>query len=93
MNPRVIRTAAAMSERSARKHAVDLFVDAELLDPARRLRINISETHEPRLRTIVRAEQEKHWREENREAIASINAFIERHGLLAGKLRFRPENQ
>jgi post-segregation antitoxin (ccd killing protein) len=28
--------------------------------------------------------------EENREAIASINSFIERHGLLASRLRYRP---
>jgi post-segregation antitoxin (ccd killing protein) len=33
----------------------------------------------------------KRWLAENREAIASINPFIERYGLLASKLRFRPE--
>ena len=33
----------------------------------------------------------KHWLTENREAITSINLFIEHHGLLASKLRFRPE--
>ena len=35
-------------------------------------------------------EQERRWLEENREAIASINAFIERHGLSADRLRYRP---
>jgi antitoxin CcdA len=80
-----------MSERPVKKRAVNLFVDADLLDEARRLRINISETLEGRLRTIVRAQQEKRWLDENREAIASINAFIDRHGLLAGKLRYRPD--
>jgi len=35
-------------------------------------------------------EQERRWLEENREAIASINAFIERHGLIADRLRYRP---
>ena len=30
------------------------------------------------------------WFEENREAIASINLFIEQRGLLASKLRYRP---
>ncbi|NWG25953.1 MAG: type II toxin-antitoxin system CcdA family antitoxin, partial [Pseudorhodoplanes sp.] len=52
-----------MSERPAKKRAVNLFVDAELLDEARRLRINISETLERRLRKIVKAEQEKRWLE------------------------------
>jgi antitoxin CcdA len=80
-------------ERPAKKRAVNLFVDAELLDEARRMRINISDTLEHRLRNIVRVEQEKRWLEENREAIASINAFIDRHGLLAGRLRYRPDSQ
>jgi antitoxin CcdA len=82
-----------MIERPAKKRAVNLFVDADLLDEARRMRINISETLEHRLRKIVRAEQEKRWLEENREAIASINSFIDRHGLLAGRLRYRPDTQ
>ena len=82
-----------MTERQVKKRAVNLFVDAELLDEARRLRINISDTLERRLRSIVRAEQEKRWLEENREAIGSINSFIERHGLLASKLRYRPDSQ
>ena len=80
-----------MSERQVRKRAVNLFVDTELLDEGRRLRINLSETLEERLRTIVRAEREQRWLEENREAIESINSFIERHGLLASKLRYRPQ--
>ena len=50
-----------LSDRPSRKRAVNLFVDLELLDEARRLRINISETLESRLRTIVRAERERHW--------------------------------
>ncbi len=80
-----------MRERQVKKRAVNLFVDTDLLDEARRLRINISETLEHRLRNIVRVEQEKRWLEENREAIASINSFIDRHGLLASKLRYRPD--
>ena len=32
------------------------------------------------------------WLEENREAIASIDAFIERYGLAASKLRYRPDS-
>jgi len=79
-----------LNDRPAKKRAVNLFVDVELLEEARRLRINISETLERRLRTIVKAEQERRWLEENREAIASINTFIERNGLLASRLRYRP---
>jgi antitoxin CcdA len=72
-----------MSERPTKKRAVNLFVDAELLDEARRMRINVSETLERRLRTIVRAEQEKHWLEHNRAAIDAYNRRVAAHGLLA----------
>jgi antitoxin CcdA len=82
-----------LKDRPAKKRAVNLFVDVELLDEARRLRINLSETLERRLRTIVKAEQERRWLEENRQAIESINAFIDRHGLIASRLRYRPERE
>jgi len=72
-----------MSERQVRKRAVNLFVDTELLDEARRLRINLSETLEGRLRTIVRAEQEKRWLENNQAAIKAYNLRVSRYGLLS----------
>ena len=49
----------------------------------------MTELPEQRLRAILRAELEQRWLEENREVIASINAFIERHGLCASRLRYR----
>ena len=72
-----------MSERQVKKRAVNLFVDADLLDEARRLRINISDTLERRLRSIVRAEQEKRWLESNQAAIAAYNQRVSRDGLLS----------
>jgi len=70
-------------ERPAKKRAVNLFVDAELLDHARRLRINMSETLERRLRTIVRADLERRWLEQNHAAIKAYNARVAEHGLLS----------
>jgi antitoxin CcdA len=72
-----------LSDRPTKKRAVNLFVDAELLDEARRLRINISETLEYRLRTIVRAEQERRWLDANKVAIEAYNLRVARDGLLA----------
>lgn len=80
-----------MGERQVKKRAVNLFVDADLLDEARQLQVNMSDTLERRLRTIVSAERRKRWLDENREAIESINSFIDRHGLLASRLRYRSE--
>jgi antitoxin CcdA len=72
-----------LSNRPSKKRAVNLFVDTDLLDEARRLRINISETLEYRLRTIVRAEQERRWLDANKLAIEAYNLRVARDGLLA----------
>ena len=72
-----------MSQRPVKKRAVNLFVDADLLDEARRMRINVSETLERRLRTIVRAEQERRWLEDNKTALAAYNQRVSTHGLLS----------
>jgi antitoxin CcdA len=66
-----------------KKRAVNVFVDTELIDEARRMRINLSETLELRLRMLVRADQEKRWLEENRSAIDAYNARVAAHGLLS----------
>jgi antitoxin CcdA len=66
-----------------KKRAVNLFVDNDLLELARRLQINLSETLERRLRTMVRAEQEKRWLEQNQEAIAAYNRRVLQDGLLS----------
>jgi antitoxin CcdA len=72
-----------LSDRPTKKRAVNLFVDAELLDEARRMRINISETLESRLRMIVRAEQERRWLDANKGALEAYNLRVARDGLLA----------
>jgi antitoxin CcdA len=80
-------------EGTAKKRAVNLLVDSELLDEARRMHIDISETLEHRLRVMLQGHQEDRWLEENRAAIASINSFVERRGLLSSRLRYRPEKK
>ncbi len=72
-----------LDRRSPKKRAVNLFVDSELLDEARRMRINMSDTLEHRLRTIVKGELEKRWLEENRAAIEAYNRDVAEHGLLS----------
>jgi antitoxin CcdA len=75
--------AGMLNDRPVKKRAVNLFVDATLLDESRRLRINLSDTLERRLRTIVRAEQERHWLETNRAALDAYNRRVAEHGLLS----------
>ena len=72
-----------LDRRTPKKRAVNLFVDVELLDEAKRLRINLSELLELRLRTIVRAEREKRWLKDNRTALDAYNRRVDEHGLLS----------
>ncbi len=72
-----------LDRRPIKKRAVNLFVDSELLDEARRMRINVSDTLEQRLRTIVQSELEKRWLEANRAAIEAYNRDVAEHGLLS----------
>ncbi len=72
-----------LNDTTPKKRAVNLFVDVELLDEAKRLRINLSETLERRLRTIVKADRERRWLDENRAAIEAYNHRVAQHGLLA----------
>ena len=72
-----------LRERTPKKRAVNLFVDTELLDGARRLQINLSDTLEQRLRAIVKAEMEKRWLQENRAAIEAYYRRVAQHGLLS----------
>ncbi len=81
-----------MGEHQSGKRAVNLLVEAELLDEARRLDIDLAETLERRLRAIVKDGSEKRWLVENQAAISSINAFID-HGLLASKPRYRADRE
>ena len=82
-----------MGEHQSGKRAVNLLVEAELLDEARRLDIDLAETLERRLRVVLKAQQETRWQEDNQVAISSINAFIDEHGLLASKLRYRADGE
>ncbi|AXK81651.1 acetoacetyl-CoA synthase [Pseudolabrys taiwanensis] len=71
------------------KRAVNLFVEADLLDEASRMKIDLALALEQQLRSLLKTEDEKRWLEENKSAISSINEFIEQNGLLASRLRYR----
>jgi len=58
----------------------------ELLDHARRMRINISETLERRLRSLVRTELEKQWLQKSGSDRA-VQSPVAEHGLLSDDCR------
>ena len=82
-----MKRAPKNSEAAPRKRATNLFVDAELLARARTLGIGVSGVLEESLRLRVRQEEERCWREENKEAIAAINRETAKRGVWSKRLR------
>jgi len=69
------------------KRPVNLTISAELLDKARKLNINLSQTLEERLALVVREAEAEEWLAANRKAIDAHNARVERDGVWSDKIR------
>src|ERR1051325_1935504 len=69
------------------KRAVNVSVDAEILKLAKEMKINLSQAFEDTLRNLTKEERIRRFREENREAIESYNALIERAGIFGEEWR------
>lgn len=69
------------------KRAVNLSLNAKVLDTARDLGMNISATVDALLAEEVRRRYWERWNEDNREAIEHYNARIAREGLPLARYR------
>ena len=81
------------SIRHAPKRAVNLSLNAKVLDMARDMGMNISQTVDTLLTEAVMKQYWQRWNEENAEAIAAYNDRIEREGLFSDRVRtfMRPQ--
>jgi antitoxin CcdA len=69
------------NEAKPQKRAVNLRVDAKMLDEAKALDINLSATLEQALAATLKAQREAKWLRENKKAIETLNAYVAKHGL------------
>ena len=72
---------------SGKRKAVNLSISAEVIAAAREAGINISQVSEGAIRAATKAEQDRRWKEENREAFAYWNTWVEENGLPLAKYR------
>lgn len=70
-----------------RRKATNVSLDPKLVEEAKALGINISQACEAGLEQANKAVRWARWQEENAEAIASSNAYVEKHGLPLAKYR------
>jgi len=69
------------------RRPTNISLDSAMIDDARELGINISRACEEGLAKQISEERGRRWLEENREAIESSNAWVEKHGLPLAKYR------
>lgn len=69
------------------KRPTNVSLPAELVSEAKRLGINVSEACLTGLAAEVKKTREAAWKEENREAIESYNAYVREHGLPLSQYR------
>lgn len=75
------------NETPSVRKAANLSIDADLLSEAKALSVNISRAAEVGIAEAVRKEKERLWRDENRNALESWNAWVEENGLPLAKYR------
>ena len=71
----------------APKRATNLSLNSKVLDAARELGMNVSQTVDALLAAEVRKRYWERWNDENKDAIAAYNARVERDGLPLAKHR------
>ena len=80
-----------MNSRSAavrrRKKATNLSVDDQLLERARKLKLNLSQVFEAGLVDAIRAREAQEWLKRNKAAIEAYNEQVEKHGVFSDGLR------
>jgi antitoxin CcdA len=75
------------SPKAITKRATNVSVRSDLLVAAREAGINLSATLEQALEKELAETRRKKWRQENRDAIAAYNEYIEKHGMFSDGLR------
>jgi antitoxin CcdA len=74
------------SIRNAPKRAINLSLNSQVLDMAREMGMNISQTVDALLTEEVMRQYRQNWTADNAEAIAHYNARIEREGTFAQRI-------
>lgn len=69
------------------KKATNLSVDDNLLEQAKRLKLNLSQVFEASLTEAIRQRQGEEWLRKNRAALDACNEHVEKHGTFSDGLR------
>jgi len=77
----------AFYNTQAKKKAVNVSINRDLVKRARALNINLSQTLEHRLLELLRQKERELWLKQNQEAIAEYNQRVEKQCTFSDRLR------
>ena len=77
----------AIYNKEAKKKATNISINSELLEKAKKYKINISANVEKTLEELIRQYEIQNWEKENKEAIESYNERIAKNGVFSDGLR------
>ncbi|MCB9097635.1 MAG: type II toxin-antitoxin system CcdA family antitoxin [Arcobacter sp.] len=77
----------AIYNKDAKKKATNISINSELLEKAKKYKINISANVEKTLEELIRQYEIQNWEKENKEAIESYNERIAKNGVFSDGLR------
>jgi antitoxin CcdA len=83
----MVRMRASSRKAASPKRATNISLRSDLIEEAKRLEINISRACEQGLEQQVARARAEAWLEENREALESSNAYVEKNGLPLARYR------
>jgi len=72
---------------TALKKSANLSINADLLQKAKSLDINLSATLETALAAEVKRRRAERWLTDNKASLDAYNAFVEKHGVFSDGLR------
>jgi len=71
----------------APKKATNVSINSDLLQKARKLKVNLSATLESAIEEKLKAIEAEQWRKDNKQSIEKYNDFVEENGLLSDEHR------
>ena len=74
---------------AAKKRSINVWLNKDLIEQAKVLKINISATLNLALEQAVNHRQRERWLAENRAGLETLNGFVEENGLFADDDDFR----
>lgn len=77
----------AIYNKEAKKKATNISINSELLEKAKKYKINISANVEKTLEELIKQEEIKNWEKENKDAIENYNQRISQNGVFSDGLR------